>query len=165
MSISLWRIAIQTPSQAASDLSGATAGVTGGRWNATGTPVVYCADSIALAQLEVMGHMRLASLTQQRFLVRVDIPDQVWSGREELNPPPEGWDANPAGAASIHAGEAWITGARSALLVVPSVIVPEEHNILLNPGHPEASAVCATVLRRWLPVHFPFESLMAGQEG
>ncbi|CDG82191.1 RES family NAD+ phosphorylase [Janthinobacterium agaricidamnosum] len=62
---------------------------------------------------------------------------------------PVGWDANPAGMTSVQAGEAWLKGKASALLVVPSVIVPEESNILINPLHPDAAAITATPLRKW----------------
>ena len=87
-----------------------------------------------------------------RYLVEVTIPDDVWSNaqRESAASLPVGWDAEPPGRASIGFGTDWIRSGSGALLVVPSVIVPEEFNILINPQHPAKSAITATKVRRWL---------------
>ncbi len=61
-----------------------------------------------------------------------------------------GWDAEPAGRASIGFGMEWLRSGDTALLVVPSVIVPEEFNVLINPQHPASSGITATKVRRWL---------------
>ena len=61
-----------------------------------------------------------------------------------------GWDAIPAGRVSLDAGETWSNSRSSALLVVPSVIVTEERNILINPLHADATRIRAKKLRRWL---------------
>ncbi|WP_436166221.1 RES family NAD+ phosphorylase [Bosea sp. LjRoot9] len=63
---------------------------------------------------------------------------------------PVGWNAEPAGLESIRYGSAWVAGMGSALLLVPSVIVPEERNALINPLHPDAARVKARKVRRWL---------------
>ena len=60
---------------------------------------------------------------------------------------PGGWDAIPAGATARAAGDAWIASASSALLLVPSVLVPDECNVLVNPRHPEAAGI--TTVKRW----------------
>jgi RES domain-containing protein len=133
VTVPVWRIAVETAAYAANDLSGAGAKTTGGRWNSKGTAVVYCATSIALAALETVHCLRGGGLPFNRYLVRIDIPDAVWEAREVLDPLPGGWDALPSAYTSRMAGERWIASASSALLQVPSVIVPEEHNILINP--------------------------------
>ncbi|WGG49679.1 RES family NAD+ phosphorylase [Rugamonas sp. DEMB1] len=150
MTVSAWRIAVEAPGYSASDLSGAGAKRSGGRWNARRTAMVYCSSNIALAMLETLSFVRTGSLPFNRFLVRIDIPDLVWGRREVLAPVPGGWDAVPAGRASMAAGDAWAFSRRSALLLVPSVIVPEEFNILLNPTHSDAAAIAATTVRRWV---------------
>ena len=149
MTIALWRIAQEAPSYQAKDLSGTGAKLTGGRWNSIGTPLVYCATSIALATIETVLHLRAGGLPFNRFLVRIDVPDTVWAARIVLDPPPGGWDAVPAGMASRNAGDAWVASVASALLVVPSVSVPDESNVLINPVHPDTASLTATTLKRW----------------
>ena len=145
----LWRIAADTPGYTAGDLSGMGAKMTGGRWNSKGIPVVYCATSIALATLETVHYLRSGSLPFNRFLVRIEVPQAVWQARQLLDPPPGGWDAIPPGLSSVMAGDHWSAAGTSALLVVPSVIVPDECNVLLNPRHRDAAAITASTVRRW----------------
>lgn len=157
MTVPIWRIAVEAPTYAANDLTGAGAKVTGGRWNSKGTPVVYCAAGIALATLETVHYLRSGGLPFNRFLVRIDVPGAVWNARQVLAPLPGGWDAIPAGLAGRSAGDAWIASAASVLLLVPSVIVPEEYNVLINPRHADVSAMVATTVKRWSydPRFFP----------
>jgi RES domain-containing protein len=157
MTVAVWRIAVEAPAYAANDLRGTGAKMTGGRWNTKGTPLVYCATNIALATLETVHYLRTGGLPYNRYLVRIDVPDAVWNARQILAPLPGGWDAIPAGLASRTAGDAWIRSGTSALLLVQSVIVPDEYNVLVNPFHPDAGALAATTIRRWLydPRFFP----------
>lgn len=148
MTVALWRIAATTPKYAADDLSGAGAKNTGGRWNPASMAVTYCSESIALAVHEMVVHLRSGGLPLNRYLVRIDVPDDLWAARQVLAPP-VGWDALPAGMISVQAGEAWLMSNASALLVVPSVIVPEESNVLINPLNPDAARIVATALRKW----------------
>jgi RES domain-containing protein len=74
----------------------------------------------------------------------------VWDMREVLSPLPAGWDAVPSGLTSRKAGDRWVASRRSPLLAVPSVIVPDECNVLINPLHPAIARVVATTVRRWV---------------
>ena len=145
----LWRIAADTPGYAADDLSGIGAKLTGGRWNSKGVPVVDGATSIALATLETVHYLRAGTLPFNRFLVRIEVPEAVWQARQILDPPPGGWDAIPASLSASRAGDHWSAAGKTALLVVPSVIVPDECNVLLNPRHRDAAAITASTVRRW----------------
>lgn len=145
----LWRIAADTPGYAADDLSGIGAKITGGRWNSKGVPVVYCSTSIALATLETVHYLRAGTLPFNRFLVRIEVPEAVWQTRQLLDPVPGGWDAIPASMCASRAGDGWCAAGRTALLVVSSVIVPDECNVLINPRHPDAAAITASTVRRW----------------
>ena len=149
MSVPVWRIAVETPNYTANDLSGTGAKVTGGRWNSKGVCIVYCAANIALATLETVHYLRNGALPFNRYLVRIDVPDAVWNARQVLDPLPGGWDAIPAGLTSKATGDAWIASASSALLLVPSVIVPDEYNVLINSQHSDAAAIVATTIKRW----------------
>ena len=148
----VWRIATDTPDFVADDLTGTGARLTGGRWNRPGQPVLYCAASPALACLETLVHLGTGSLPVNRYLVAIDIPDAVWAMRAVEMPAslPVGWDAVPTGKVSLDFGDAWLSGWRDAVLVLPSVIVPEDEIILINPQHPDAVALTATKLRKWL---------------
>jgi len=149
VTVAVWRIAVEAPTYAANDLNGTGAKMTGGRWNSKGTPLVYCAMNIALATLETVHYLRSGGLPFNRCLVRIDIPDRVWDARRVLDPLPGGWDAIPAGLAARTTGDAWIASGDSALLLVPSVIVPDEYNVLINPHHGDAGTIVATTLKRW----------------
>ena len=143
----IWRIATEARGYPANDISGTGARQTGGRWNSEGVPMVYASASIALAMLETLVHLGGGGLPFNRFLVRIDIPEALWNARRILEAP-GGWDAIPAGITSRAAGDAWCAGARSLLLAVPSVVVPEEHNILINPRHADARLLSAATVRR-----------------
>jgi len=147
----VWRIAVEAQAYSADDLSGEGARQTGGRWNQKGLAMVYCSRSIALAVLETVVHLEQMDLPLNRFLVKIVIPDSVWGARRTLdqNSAPGGWNALPVGMASIVYRSNWLQSGASAVLEVPSVIVPEESNVLLNPNHPDAAAIKAHTVRRW----------------
>lgn len=155
MTVNLWRVASDTPQWTAEDMLGKGAAHKGARWNHPGEHVTYAATSISLAAWETRAHFgRGASLPWNRFLVRIDIPDSVWAARQTLSLPlAVGWDAIPEGRVSRAAGSAWLTSGRTALLVVPSVIINEEDNVLLNPAHADAVRLTATKVRRFIYDH------------
>ena len=152
MTQAVWRIAADTPGYVADDLSGAGAKATGGRWNEKSVAVTYASESRALACLETIVHLNAGGLPLNRYLARIDIPDPVWAAaqRETAASLPVGWDAEPAGRVSIQFGTRWITSRTTAVLLLPSVVVPEEYNVLINPAHPESGTISATKVRRWL---------------
>jgi len=155
----LWRIAAETRNYRANDLSGAGAARNPGRWNEDGQPVLYTAPTIALAVLETAAHIDAAGLPLNRFLVRIDVPDAAWAAREALSASalPPAWAAIPAGKASMTIGAEWLRSSRSLVLMVPSVIVPEEPTTLINPAHPHARKLVATVVRA-----FEYDRLFRG---
>lgn len=153
----LYRLASETPNYAADDLSGAGAAQTGGRWNAVGSPVVYCAHSRALAYLETLVHLLPALAAgipppKNRCMIEIDVPNSVWSNRHVAKKDskfPGGWNVLPVGKGSVDYGTAWLAAKTSALLVVPSIIVPEEENVLINPLHPDAKSTSAVNTGYW----------------
>jgi RES domain-containing protein len=149
--VKLWRIAAETRQYPATDLSGKGAALSPGRWNSEAEAVVYSAMTMSLAVLETAAHINDAGLPLDRYLVEIEVPAAVWRARITLAAwklPPQ-WDAIPAGMASAAVGGAWLTDQRSALLLVPSVIVPEEYAVLINPAHPHASAISARAVRKF----------------
>ena len=153
--VPLWRIASDTPQWLAEDLSGKGAACSGARWNHPGEHVVYASTSISLAAWETRAHLGQGlALPWNRYLVRLDIPAALWAASHLLAEPwPVGWDALPEGQVSRQAGSAWLQAGRSALLRVPSVIVPEEMNVLINPQHPSSRGLRAVKLRRFVHDH------------
>ena len=136
-------------------MSGKGAAGKGARWNHAGELVTYAATSISLAAWETRAHFgRGAALPWNRFLVRIDVPNDVWTARQKLSrPPPVGWNAIPEGSVSRNEGSAWLKVGASALLAVPSVIVDEEDNILINPGHVDSARIVPSKVRRFVYDH------------
>ena len=147
----LWRIAADTRRYAASDLSGAGAAKSPGRWNDVGQAVLYTAPTIAIAVLETAAHIDDGGLPLNRYLVEISVPDTSWAAREILDTRKLDitWSAIPAGRGSVKPGSDWIRGGTSALLVVPSVIVPEEPAVIVNTGHPDAAGLKARIVRQF----------------
>lgn len=150
-SVSVWRIASDTPTYTAEDLTGEGARLTGGRWNRAGFPVIYAASTRALACLETTVHLARGVLPLNRYLVEIRTPEALWKEATILEPKTlVGWDALPAGKTSLDWGDAWLSGQKSALALVPSIVVCEEHCILINPRHPDALKISARKVRRWV---------------
>jgi RES domain-containing protein len=149
--VRLWRIAAETRTCPAQDLSGAGAARHPGRWNDEGQAVVYAATTLALAVLETAAHIDDAGLPLNRFVIGIEVPTEVWEMRETLDVdrPPPAWSSIPAGRASVTAGAAWLASLRSPILLVPSVIVPEEFIALINPAHAASAGIAAQVVRRF----------------
>lgn len=147
----VWRIAVNTPTFKADDLSGEGAKKSGGRWNKKGTPVLYASESIALACLETLVHINAQGLPLTRYLVRIDIPIKVWDLAKKLSPKTAGigWDALPAGMVSIDKGQKWLQSNASALLFVPSVVIPQASNVLINPLHPDIKLIKAKKIEKF----------------
>ena len=122
------------------DLSGDGARLYGGRWNTPGRPLIYGAETAALAVLEVRVHLDLDwdMLPDDYVLVAIDTAAIV---AETIQEPPD----DPRVI-----GDAWIESRRSALLRVPSFIVPESYNVLINPTHPDALSIQLGSVRPFL---------------
>ena len=157
--ISSWRIASQARTWRANDLSGNGSALYPGRWNSRDQPIVYSSSSIALACLETVVHLAGDDpLPFNRQLVRITIPSHHWRKRkifvkEELSGwglPPTPENAKDWLAATRAWGDAWLLSGESLLAEVPSVIVPEETNLLLNPRHPAHEELVADIVRPWV---------------
>ncbi len=148
----VWRISADTVLYPADDLSGTGAKRSGGRWNAVGRAVLYASTTRALACLETVVHLNAGGLPFNRYLVEVAIPLPLWKAarRETADSLPVGWDAEPAGLTSIQCGSDWMVARDAAIMLVPSVIVPEEFNVLIDPEHPASAGITARKVRKWL---------------
>ena len=152
MTVQLWRIASESPNYKAIDRTGKGAEVTGGRWNQKGTPMLYAATSISLAVLEVVVHLPQAPFPLNRYLIQIDVPDDVWEARASIDylTAPGGWDAEPTGLTSREFGDVWAKSGGMLLQAVPSTMVPREQNVLINPYHPDAVKLTITNTGKFL---------------
>ncbi len=98
--------------------------------------MVYTSESIALATLEVLVHLNESSLLTAYVLRVVEFDAKLVSRLDRSSLPPN-WSDHPAPSELQFLGDAWISERRSAVLQVPSAIVPSESNYLLNPEHPD----------------------------
>ncbi len=131
----LWRISNYTTLDGGGGLKASH------RWHTRGHPIVYCAPNPAIALLEVLVHLEVALEDiplQYRFL-KIEAPDETPTERMENDQLPQGWRS--AVNITRHIGDTWLQSRRTALLEVPSVLVPETLNILLNPRHPAAERI------------------------
>lgn len=124
-------------------LTGAGAALMSGfRWNSLNTRLVYTAESRALATLEVAVHLDISEdLPNDRYLIEIDIPNSVKIIELPLSKLPKGWDAKPPNEHSQEIGDAFVVNMKAAVLKVPSSIIHQEFNYLINPLHPEAKKI------------------------
>lgn len=141
----LWRIVKARHAERAFD--GAGARRTGGRWNSKGVAIVYTAESASLALLEVLVHVGSSSLLPSYSLIAAVVDDRLVEriGEDDL---PGAWRSSPPPPALQLLGDEWIASGRSAVLAVPSVVVPWESNFLLNPAHPGLATIAIEEPRR-----------------
>ena len=130
--MTLYRIA--KAKHARNAFSGFGAKLAGGRWNFPGEAVVYCSSSLALAALETFTHIGEEGRALSFVSFEADLPDKLLL---QLGRPPKNWRAEPPGDITMLVGSKWLAQGRSMAIAVPSVLIPSERNILLNPAHPE----------------------------
>lgn len=152
--VTAFRLARTTVEYKADALDGASAAHNGARWNAVNVPMVYASLSRALSALETLVHLAEppgVELPLDRYLIEINIHEAAWAAREIFNPKSaHDWDAIPGSKSAVDWGSTWASKRRSLVAIVPSVIVPEEMNVLLNPLHPDADGLKAKIMRKWL---------------
>ena len=149
----LWRIARRA--QVALDGEGAR--LYGGRWNSPGTAVVHTASHLSLAALEYLVHIDADDAPDDLVALRLSVSDEA---TEQVYAPaslPAGWQGTPSPPERQAIGDQWARNRRHLLLRVPSAVVPEESNVLVNPTHRDASLVQVAGFR-----HFSFEPRLLG---
>ena len=108
----------------------------GGRWNSKGVGVVYVAESQSLAALEMLAHLGSGDLLRYYVAIPVSFEPRLVVD-VDVSTLPKNWKTYPAPRSLRAIGDAWVASGKSAVLRVPSVLVPSESNFLLNPRHPE----------------------------
>ena len=136
---------------AAMAMDGEGALMFGGRWNPEGVPAVYLAESRALAALEILVHAPREAIPLEWCLIEVGVPDE-WIESVKPGKLPEDWRMLPTSLGARNRGGQWLKKGDGLALKVPSVIIPEEFSLLLNPRHPKAGG-----LKVSKPVPFRFD--------
>jgi len=129
----VWRLT--TARRAKFAFSGEGARLYGGRWNPKGVPVVYTAQTQALAVLEMM--VQDEAFAARYVMIPARVPDAVAIERIEARSLTVGWRSMRHLETLREISAEWARSRRSAVLAVPSAVIPAEINFLLNPLHPE----------------------------
>lgn len=109
----------------------------GGRWSSPGVRIAYAAEHLSLAMLEYFVHLEPDDPPKDLVSVLAEIPDGVSRRSIASASLPANWRRSPAPPELARIGDRFIDEARSAILLVPSALVPSEFNCLINPRHPE----------------------------
>lgn len=148
-----WRLVKEK--YAATAFNGEGASRTGGRWNSRGVWVVYASASRSLAALETLVHLNPPVLFRYVTL-RMEFDDALVE-KADVGTLPADWTVYPPPPSTKVIGDRWVKERRSAVLELPSVIIPGESNYLLNPAHPDFRHLVASE-----PEPFAFDPRLFG---
>ncbi len=112
------------------------------RWNYKGDPIVYSSATRALSLLEMLVHMDMEDMRQMDLVIcEIDIPEKLKIQAIRTNSLPEGWNKSPFSQKSQAYWNTFINAEKAPVLRVPSIIIPEEWNYLINPAHEDARLI------------------------
>ena len=109
----------------------------GGRWNLPGQSLVYASPALSLASLELFVNLAPAAVPEELVAVEAALPEDVVTERIEVISLPSNWRTSPPPIELQEIGSTWLQSRRTAVLFVPSAVIPEEFNVLINPAHPD----------------------------
>ena len=138
MIVTAWRICKRRHARSA--FTGEGARRFGGRWNSPGTAMVYTSESQSLAALEMLVHLDSPDLLSAYVLIPVEFDESRVTRVERLDLP-RNWRSELPPSSVKAIGDEWISSGVSAVLQVPSVLLPAESNFLLNPRHEKFAEV------------------------
>src|SRR5687767_9137304 len=124
----------------ANDLTGEGSKLFGGRWNDIGIPCIYSSVSRALCLLEYTCHAKKHLIPRDLSFVTYEVPDHSMHVFT-ISDLPGNWKHSPPPHESIEFGTAFLTENKYLLYCIPSVVIEEEMNYIINPSHPEMANV------------------------
>lgn len=148
--LTVWRICL--PEFADTAFTGIGAEKFGGRFNSPGYAIVYTSGSLSLALLEMLVQANAVKRLMRQVCIPAEIDDnhlKIYE-KEELT---TAWNAIPYSHVSQRIGDQWLKSQESLVLRIPSVVVPQEHNFLINPRHPDFQSV---IVKEPFPVPFDY---------
>jgi len=154
--VKAWRITQQKHARTA--FRGEGARLYGGRWNSPGVPIVYVAQSRSLAMLEVLVHLDTPALLRKYVFLEATFDASLVTDVERSSLP-KNWRSDPVPPSVQAVGDRWAASGASAVLRVPSALVPDESNFLLNPRHADFGKI--EVSR---PRPFRFDARLKGRD-
>lgn len=113
----------------------------GGRWNSRGTRIVYTAESLSLAVLEMLVHFQDETILSAYSFIEVKIDESLVEAVEIIAKLPKNWQVSPPPFKIQQIGDDWAKQNLSVGLRVPSAVIPTESNYLLNPNHRDFSRI------------------------
>jgi len=140
------------------DLTGVGSRAYGGRWNRKGVGLIYTSESRSLAALEFIVHVPASIAPKHLSIITFDIPPQVKPKKLDLAILPSNWRESPPPEELAFIGNDWALSRESLLLLVPSAIIENEFNVLINPSHPDLK-----LLRLSKPEPFVFDERLFKQ--
>lgn len=142
-----WRIVKKIHASSAFDGEGAWR--FGGRWNSLGTRVVYCSANLSLAALEGLVHLN-PPVAFKSVAMELEFDDRLIETICVKSLSPD-WTEEPPAGSTMRLGDQWVREGRSAVLELPSAIIPSESNYLLNPAHRDFQKI---IIRNSVPFSF-----------
>jgi RES domain-containing protein len=122
----------------------------GGRWNSIGTRVVYTAESLSLAVLEMLVHFQDQSVLSTYSFIEVKIDESLILSVFEIAKLPKRWNQYPSSYEIQTIGDEWAKNNLSAVLKVPSAIIQSESNYLINPKHKDFTQISTGIPRDFI---------------
>ena len=148
----VWRLA----RLAHAKLDGEGARLAGGRWNTQGRAAVYTSSRLSLAALELLVHTDVPLVPSDLVAFEIEVPDAIAVETVEVDQLPKDWRI-PGHPTCRSIGDTWLAEERTAVLRVPSAVVPEEWNYIINPAHRAAKSIQIVGRRK-----FAFDSRLLG---
>lgn len=143
--MTIYRLAVQ---QYKDDLSGTGAKLYGGRWNSEGTPMLYTTENISLAVLEILVRTGIDLIPANYFLVTIEIPDSISIKTLNKDRLKKDWKNDAAFTKWI--GDQFVKSNKGLIMKIPSAIVDEEHNFIINPDHADFKKIHITTSRKFI---------------
>jgi RES domain-containing protein len=131
----VWRLA---QPEFASELHGEGNTITGARWNSPGAGVLYASFNLSLCVLESYVHLPspLRVDLPEMTAIRIEFPDEGRLSAIDLPDLPSDLASRKAEARCRQLGDAWLAGRETLVCTMPSIVIPQEHNVMINPAHP-----------------------------
>ena len=121
-----------------------------GRWNSTGKMVIYASESRSLSCLENIVHRSTEGLIRNFFILVLEIPDRIQTKTLKSDLLPDNWNFPYNYQPCQRIGDEWIISNQSCLLKVPSAIIHQEFNFLININHPDFESIRITEEEKFL---------------
>ncbi len=127
------------------DLSGTGSKLYGGRWNSAGLNAIYTTENISLAVLEILVHINKYRRPLDYHLIFIELPEKTTTSIIDKEKLKRTWKTDISYSQFI--GDEFLKSSNELLLKVPSAIVDEENNFIINPKHPDISKVKITAAK------------------